>query len=139
MAYRGRYQLGQAVELTLACRDASDTPAVPTNVPRLKVWTPAGALLRFQDLPPLERYTQTGLFHARLILDSTFTAGLYRVTYYWSVGSFRGLDEDGFEVMPGGDADGAVVALHWFSRPQAKFLVQSLDSGKLVQGRNPTV
>jgi hypothetical protein len=137
--YRGRYQNGDTVPLRVLCRDAAGVPGVPPRAPQVTVWSPAGAKVRVRVMPVLDRYGQAGLFHYPLYLDGDFAPGLYRAVYNYNLGSYVGIEEDGFEVLAGGNADGAVVALHFYVRPHARFVMQSLDSGKMVQGRNPTV
>lgn len=135
--YRGRYQLGQEVPLGVLCLNAADTPTAPDRAPTMKVWDAAGTRVADLAIPALDRYAVTGLFRHRLFLDGRFAAGRYTVTYHWNAGSFVGLDADTFEIAAGGHADGSVVAMTWYHRPQAEFIVQQLNSGAIVKGRNP--
>jgi hypothetical protein len=134
----GRFQLGQIVPLLLVTKNAAGTPTVPNAPPTIKVWAPNGTEVLGAAIPMIDRYVQTGIFQGRVFLSALFAAGLYVVTYYYQVGSYQGLATDNFEIMPGGDPDGNVMAMYFYRQPQADFIVQSLDSGKIVQGRNPT-
>lgn len=140
MAYRGRYQLGQHLPIMVLARGSDETPGVPTDTPRATIYSPAGAVVMFFDLPVVDRYSQTGLFGMPLRLGADFaTTGLYRAEYHYLIGSYYGIEEDGFEIVAGGNADGSVISMYYYDRPHAKFIVQELDSGKLRQGRNPTI
>ncbi len=136
--YRGRFQLGQDVPLGVLCRTAVGTATLPDDPPTLDVWT-ATAKVKTLLLPIQDRYGQTGLFGTKLFLDVSYATGIYKAEYRWQIGSYHGLEEDTFEVLPGGDGKGAVIALYHWERPHAKFLVQQLTSGALVRGRNPSV
>lgn len=137
MAYRGRRQLGQEIFLAVLTVDGNGTPTIPDNVPTMKIYTGSGTLVLARSIPIFDRYGTTGLFAYRQFLDGRFASGQYRVTYAWSISGTRYLDEDGFEIVDGGNADGAVLAMTTFVKPQATFIVQDLSSGKTVKGRNP--
>ena len=135
----GRFQLGQTLSLLLLTVDGSGTPQVPLVPPWLKIWQGASLILK-AEMPIIERFKQTGLFLARVFLGPAFTPALYEVEYTYQIdGSYNGVVTDNFEIMPGGNADGNVMSMYFYDRPQAQFIVQSLDSGKIVQGRNPTL
>jgi hypothetical protein len=137
MAFIGRFQLGGTVPLFLITTDANKTPQVPTFPPTVKIWKPSG-LLQVAFVPTIETYTQTGVFLGRVFLGAQFAVGLYRVSYYYQIGLFQGVQVDNFEIMAGGNADGNVMSMYYYACAQANFVVQGLDSGKIVQGRNPT-
>lgn len=140
MAYRGRYQLGQHLPLLVLCRNGNDTPTVPSDVPRATIWSPGNTRILAKDVPVLDRFGQTGLFGGVVFLNNDYsTHGTYTIEYRYLAGGHYGIDTDQFEIMAGGHKDGSVIAMHYFDRPHAKFIVQQLDSGRLVQGRNPSV
>jgi hypothetical protein len=141
--YRGRYQLGTHVPLAVLTVNGSNVPSAPASCPRLEVRTAAGAVV-FGDkpVPVQDRYgaeVDATVFAYSLFLDGRFAAGLYTATYRYTLGSYEGVVVDEFEVVAGGDGDGAVIAMHYFDRPHAKFVVMQLDGGSLVKGRNPRV
>lgn len=136
--YRGRFPLGNDVPLLLLTRNAAGAAVVPDAPPTLDVWSSSGKVKTLL-LPVLDRYGTTGLFAFKLFLDGTYAAGLYTAEYRWQASGYQGLDHDNFEVIPGGDGGGTVLALYHYERPHARFLVQELTSGALVRGRNPTV
>lgn len=136
--FRGRYPLGVEIPLSLQCVNGSGVPALPTEAPTADVWS-SSAKIRTLAVPPLDPSGVTAYFSYRLFLGSLFAVGLYRVFYRYRIGSFSNIVEDAFEIIPGGHQDGAVISLYGFLRPQATYLVQQLDSGKLVRGKNPRV
>jgi hypothetical protein len=139
MAYRGRQQLGTEITLTVLCVDGNGAPVAPTNAPMMEVYDSAGNQITGKRIPPLEQAVVTGLFQYNLFLGALFSAGTYTVVYRWVSGGNHYGEMDTFEIIPGGHADGSVISLYFYERPGARFLVQQLDSGKLVQGKNPRV
>lgn len=139
--YLHRYQLGETIGLLLACKDGSNTPVVPDNPPQAVLWAPDDTKLLQKEMPILDRYSTTGLFLLPVFLGHQFTTGSYRVTYNWTSGSgtYTGMSEDGFEIVAGGHEDGRVIATHFFQRPDATFVVQQYDSGKVKASRNPKI
>lgn len=139
MAYLGRFQVGTTVALFAHCHIANSTPATPDDCPQFRVKAsddtyPAAALMTV-----LDKYGTTGLFWYPLFLDASFPTGQCRVTYSFNVGNFFGLEQDIFEVVPGGDADGTVTGMHYYARPHADFIVRSRETGTIARGRNPRV
>jgi len=141
VSYRGRYKLGDHVPLLLLTRSASGTPTLPLDVPYAKVWDNTGTLVHNFFMPIADRFAVTGLFTHNMRLGGRFpTLGMYRVVYFYNLsGSYHGTDEDTFELIAGGDNDGTVISDYFYNRPFASFVVQQLDSGKLVSGRNPRI
>lgn len=139
MSYRGRYQLGQEIPLGVLTVNASGAPSFPTTAPHMDVFSGSAKVVSGKLLPVVDRGGQTGYFHYPLYLGPQFAAGRYSVVYRYLVGTYLGQVEDTFEVIAGGDDEGEVLAMHWFERPQADFVVQQLSSGKLVRGRNPRI
>lgn len=135
--YRGRWQLGQEIPLAVLCVDADETPTNPDAAPFLDVYSTSAKVIAGRRLPLLDRNGQRAFFQLNLRLDSRFAAGVYQVVYHYTIGSYLGQVHDTFEVVAGGDADGASIAAYWYERPHADFLVRQLDSGQLVKGKNP--
>lgn len=135
----GRYQLGQEVALTLLCTDASGTPTNPVSAPHADIFRGSTKVLSGLLFPVLDAGSTTGLFQRNVFLGNLFSTGRHQVVFRYLVGSYLGQVTDDFEILAGGDPDGAVIAAHWYERPHAGFVVQQKDSGKLIKGRNPTV
>lgn len=135
--YLGRFQLGDTLPLLLLTRDADDALQLPDHPPNMKIWKPDATLLRAEEMPIVEKFAQPGTFLSRVFLGTAFLVGVWTITYHYTIGSYLGLGEDIFEIMPGGNADGHIMSMYFYDRPHAAFIVQSLDSGQLVSGRNP--
>ena len=137
--YRGRVQLGQTLFLLLQTTNASGEPAMPDDIPRLTVWDNDGTLIERLDMPVLDRHEQTGMFHYPLYLGNLYAAGAYTVTYLYrhTGSSYSGMEDDTFEVAAGGDADGTVVGMYFYKRPDQDIIVQQCESGVVKAGRNP--
>jgi len=128
------------VPLYIGTVDASGDLTLPDAVPQAKIFT--GTTFIESKLVPVEdRYVLTGWFRATLFLGHLYSPGFYTVVYYYSTGSgaFNGLATDNFEIVPGGDARGAVIGTYFYARPEANYIVQGLESGSIIKGRNPTV
>jgi hypothetical protein len=137
--YLGRYQRGQ--ELPVAVRTlTANAPANPDAGPVLTIYR--------GDNPPVQVYQRVmacdlqgvaaGTFRLGVFLGQAFQAGHHLlVVRYPDGGGTSRVGVGSFDVLPGGSADGAVIALHPVERPSARFLVQQLDSGRLLRGRNP--
>jgi hypothetical protein len=134
--YRGRIQLGNEVFVGLLCTDANKIPFAPLEAPTMDVWSSSGLVLT-KALPAVDQTFITGLFGYRLFLGSLFNTGQYRVFYRYRNGSYDFMDFDTFEVVPGGDPGGAVIAMYPFRTPGANCLIQQLDGGTIVRGKNP--
>lgn len=111
---------------------------MPNNPPVIDI-RGSGGLIRQVQAPGLDRYQVTGLFSYPLRLDASFPAGSYSATYFFVAGSFNGLEEDTFEVVAGGNSDGAIVTHHYWARPEATYLVQQTESESILLKRNPSI
>ena len=136
--YRGRFQQGQTLGMLLVTTDASSTPQKPDRPPVLKIWQGATLVLS-AEVPMIDRATDLGHFLARVFLGNSFPAASYEVTFQWQVGSYAGMQTDNFDVVPGGSPDGNIMAMYFYRRPHANFVIQSLESGRIIEGRNPVV
>ena len=137
--YRGRYMLGDHLPLGVLTVDGSQTPVAPTAAPTLDIYSSSAKVIANKSLPCIDRYGVTGVFGMRLFLDARYATGLYCVVYRWTTGSYKGLEIDDFEIIAGGDPDGVPIATHLYHRPDSDFIVQQLDSGRIIKGRNPTI
>lgn len=138
MAYRGRHPLGSRLLLGVRCLNGSGTPTLPDNAPVALVYSSTGLVASLR-LPVVDRQDVTGWFAQPLLLDSRFAAGPHRVVYQYSLSGTAGGQSDHFEVVPGGHADGAGLAVSYYSRPASDFVLLQTDSGRLLRRRNPRV
>lgn len=133
----GRYQLGLELPLTLECTlaRAADTPSThPTYEARAADGTVAASGRVAAD--PLAGIV--GFFRGPLFLDDRFSVGRYTIAYRWQDSLARDRVElQTVDVIPGGDVDGAIIALHPVERPDRTSLVYQTDAGVLARGLNP--
>ena len=134
---RGRFQLGQFVTLGVQCTDVNDTPTLPTAPPQMEIWQGSTIVIAAKEIPIVDRYRITARFGFRQPLDGRFAAGTYLASYTYTVGSLGVFEIDSFEVVAGGNADGAAIAMTQFDRPHARFLIWQTDMRKILYGRSP--
>lgn len=138
MSYLGRFQLGADVPLFLRCRDASLTPTQPDAPPQAKVFS-GTTVVEARLMPVCDQKYVAGQFRLPLRLTRIYSVGRYQVVYYYAKGSFHGLHTDDFEIVPGGDARGAISSAYFLERPEASYVVQGTEEGAILVGRNPAV
>lgn len=140
MSYLGRFQLGASVPLYLRCVNVSNAPSLPDNPPQAKIFS-GTTVVEARKMPIEDRYVPncTGTFRLPLFLGRLYAAGRYTAVYYYRVSSYYGMVEDCFDVVPGGDPRGSVVSAYFLERPEASYVVQALEDGSIIKGRNPTV
>ncbi len=136
MSYLGRQMLGGRILLGVRCQGPTGVPLVPDQAPVALVYSSSGLVASLR-LPIRDRQDLDGWFQTSLLLDSRFSTGLYRVVYQYTISGVAGGDTDTFEVVPGGQADGAGLALVYYSRPASDFCLLQSDSGRLIRKRNP--
>jgi hypothetical protein len=134
----GHYQLGQLLPLRVWTHTNARVPTEPDAAPFVQVIAENGTITYATTLPILDRQRVTGYFHYRLSLDARFSAQRYDVIYTYSISGTVLAAQASFEVLPGGDAKGAGIAIHFFRQPSADFVL--LQSGKALQKlKNPEV
>jgi len=136
--YLGRFFTGEILPLVFQCADANGTPTVPSNAPYIDLRGSGGQITQVQ-MPVLDKPNTTGLFMYPLLLNSSFTTGRYSATYFANAGGYPNLEVDAFEVVAGGDSEGAVITQAFWSRPEASYLVQQTEAGSVLLKRGPTV
>lgn len=134
--FRGRPQLGDHVFVSVRCENSSGEPANPDEAPVLDVWQ-AGVKAKSLACPRIDHAGVTGLFGYWLFLGAGLAAGQCQVVWHCRVGSHYQVEIDTFEILPGGDTDGAVLSMIELRRPHANFILHQLDSGRLRKGQNP--
>jgi hypothetical protein len=144
-SYLGRFRLGDIVTLLLLSTGEDGMAVDPAGPPRARIVVlgpPAPGVTYDLTLPRAESPgVHMGFFP---LVSSTppygeLSIGRYAVRYSWDVGGFAGSATACFDVTPGGDAGGRVIALHEVRRPPRSHLVAQLSSGVLVAGSNPRV
>lgn len=134
--YFGRYENGQEVRLHVQCRDTTGQQVAPSNIPHLDIFSNGSKIAANVPMFP-EDTKVTGLFVCPYFLQS-FSPGTCQVVFRWPVGFTTSLVAVGyFEVVPGGNDDGAVISMFYFETPQGRYLLQQTDAGIIKQGKNP--
>lgn len=136
--YLGRQPLGQEAAFSVTAAGVDGIPAWPSDPPFIDVWRGATLILSGLQMAKIDT-SVVGRFRINLFLDRRFSVGQYRTILRWKVGSHRGVRIDHWEIVAGGHVDGAVIGMAYHEMPFASFLVQQLDSGNLVRGKNPKV
>jgi hypothetical protein len=137
--FLGFYQLGDRVPLRLYTRNATQTPSTPDAAPVVVIYGENGAKFWEGKLPLLDQERQTGYFHRQINLDSAFTSQRYTVFYTWKISSVLLASHEEFEVMGGGDANGAGIAMNYFRQQIADYVLLQDDNGVLNKLRGPEV
>lgn len=139
--YLGRIQLGAELPISCLTVDANSLPTAPDAPPALKIWSGTTLILSAQ-MPVNDRFgtsTVCTFFLYPLFLGGQYATGTYDVNLSWKIGSFVGVEDAKFDVVAGGHADGAIVAMTLYRRPEADFVVWQTTGGKLQRGRGPKV
>ena len=137
--YLGNFMLGQFVPITIQCVDGNGTPTLPAAAPILRIYDqdglPVGTSKR---MPIVDRVASPGLFILSMQLDSSFAVGdTLSVVIQYRIGTDFYVKTCYFAVVGGGDVKGAIISMAFYERPQAKFLVQKLDSFRRNIVKNP--
>ena len=133
----GRFELGQEIVVPLLCTDGAGVAVVPDVAPAIAFYNGAGVKVLSDLMACRDRFGATGLFFYRRPLGSAFGSGKWSISMSWKAAGVARLRVFQFEIIPGGDAAGAVVSQYFFERPQAVYLVQHTDGGTRTFGRNP--
>lgn len=132
----GRRKLGDYLPITILTKTISGGPLMPDAPPFAFVYNSSGTVVATVQLPPVDQFNAPGLFQLQLFLGSAYAVGLYRVSVHYTISGTANVDEEQFEIVAGGNAEGTINSLDWYHCPQADFILQQLTSGQIVQGRN---
>lgn len=136
--YLGSFQLGQEVAYRVHSATSSGEPAAPDAAPLARVYAQDGDAVRSGLKVPSRNYPRiVGLFEGRLQLNEDFEAGLHTVLVTWAVSGVKKAASFSFAVLPGGNGSGQVTSLYSHPRPNANYVVQGRDSGRIYKGKNP--
>lgn len=136
----GRFQLGDWVPITFPTVNNTRTPSWPTATPTIKTFDASDVTTVVETLrpPAFDMQRQTGLFRHWLRLSSTYAANkTYLAVATWTISGTDYADMFQWIVLPGGDADGAVIGAKFVSRPEANVVAYCVDGGKLKTSNNP--
>lgn len=136
--YFGRFALGREIPLYVQCTSTAGVPTAPDAAPTMLIYAQGGgAAIINKRIPPLERYTATGLFQYMQMLTSSFSAGLYYVTFRYAISGTQKAAQGTFEVVAGGDSTGMYNSLFFLDRPSTDWILGTLDSGSITLNRGP--
>ena len=136
--YLGRKSLGQEAAFSVSAGDSSGVISWPSDVPFVDVWKGSSLVLSGLKMPKIDTL-RVGQFRLSLFLDTRFSVGRYEIVKRWTVGTYHGVEIDVLDVTAGGHADGAIISMFYHEMPQANFIIQQTDGGKLRRGKNPKV
>jgi hypothetical protein len=134
--YLGRYQLGQEVKIGLPTVDGSGNPVQPDSAPTAVITHPDAIV------DPAVKLAMDGgptAFALGIDLGYATILGTYTVSYSYQAGVFAGSGGDTFDVIAGGDPGGRIISMTAYDRPEASYVVAQISSGRIVQGRNPSL
>jgi len=132
----GRFKLGQFVPIAVTCL-SEETPYAPTAAPTVTIYDASSARVLSSVMPVVDKVPAPGFFVLDVLLNSDFSAGHYSVAINYVANSTSCLVVMHFEVLPIGNANGAVISQFFYERPQARFLVQKLSSAARRFLKNP--
>lgn len=134
----GRYHLGEEIAFGIVAKNSTGLPVEPDAAPTFSVYAANGTkIISDKKFPPIDRTAVAGIFGYAQFLGMTFAAGQYLLYVKWVKSGFNGRYIEKFEVMPGGDAGGNVIAMTEFKKPHNTYIVRQLTSGIISAGRNP--
>ena len=140
MAWLGTKLLGQWVSVPVSCKDASGDQIAPDAAPTVTIYKANDTPITGVDsvkMPPLSPGQLTGFFNLDVQLGSHFSAGRYHCLVEYLVSTVKHAEQHFFEIAAGGNANGAYVAMFYYPRPQANYVVGQLDDGTLEFRRGP--
>jgi hypothetical protein len=129
MADLGRVQRGNYIALRLAATSQ------PDSLPTATIRDPGNSILDTVTMF-IEGDDFLG-WSAIVWLGGGLALGTYQATYLYSVDGSPFTTTDQFEVVAGGDSGGKVISLFSYTRPEGSYVLAQLESGRLVQGKNP--
>lgn len=136
--FLGRFMLGAHVAISANCR-AADRPYAPVAAPVFRVYDGSGLLVASGKIPPSDVGAVTGLFIFNLRLGDDFAVGQHSVIIQFTANGSPRMAVQHFEIVEGGDTDGAVVSAYFYERPMSSFVVGRLDSNQRILAKNPRI
>lgn len=137
--FLGHYQLGDLVPITVWTMDSNDTPQKPDDVPVVHIYDADGDPADGRTIPIIDQRNTTGYFHYRFNLDSQYSTGDYTAIANYVISSTHYAAIHQFEVLPGGNAEGNGIAMHFFKQAAADYILMQTDQGTLKRLRNPSL
>jgi hypothetical protein len=134
----GRLQLGTYLEVLFQPTTGNNEPALPDAVPTIQVRrTSDGAVVHSGLMPVLDKTVSPGLFYLPLFLGFGFAAGGHTLRLSCTIDGDPVLDTRSFTIVAGGDVQGQALAMVYFHKPHADFVVFQTENGSISRGKNP--
>lgn len=125
----------------LQCTNVNDTPDDPSGIPQIQIYRDGSSpsLVQTIQIPAELRGVETGLFRYPLFLgDQYANAGRYLIVFKWNDSAgMAHVKTAAMHILPGGSADGSVIAMFQSNRPDASHLLFQCDSGRIIRKANP--
>ena len=139
--WRGTRILGDEIMLGCSCDPGNGVPTAPDSAPTMRIYDSTGTLVVGKTIPPLDKFSSTGLFSYMQPLNSSFATGRYVVRYSYVISGTTYTPEfDVFEIVAGGNAAGQGISMFYLDRPdQNDFILAQTDSGSLTISRGPRI
>lgn len=136
--YVGRFTLGERFFAVLLGDRATARFDVNTP-PTFTIYNAVGVKVLSGLVPPLDPYgAGKRLFALPVRLTATFGVGRYAIAFnYTTADTATWLKVSHFDVVAGGNAAGNVIAMTYYQRPHATFLVMRTDQDQRLLARNP--
>lgn len=134
--YLGRFQQGQELPLAIQCFATGETPGLPVAAPIVRMYR-EGTLVDEVILPIQEDAQVVGRFGMDYRLGYLATPGRYLAAYWYEANAMVVSQYQVFEVVPGGDPAGPVIASQVIGRPDGDRVLAQPSSGTLLFGRDP--
>lgn len=136
----GRFQVGKEITYRFLTRNGNGSPVAPDDAPLAFVYDGSGNTISAASKVPSEDYPlKTGLFEGRIFLDERFSTGKYSIRISWVISGTEYSTTMFFEIIPGGDGAGQITSMYYHQRPNASFVVNGRDSGRIYKGKNARV
>jgi hypothetical protein len=138
----GRFQLGDWVPIVFRTTDSSGVLTAPTttsdHAPIGAVYLGSTTKVEKFKLNIIDPVVSPATFTYRIRLSSSYSVGRYSIAILFTTGSgaYTGRKLFSFEVVGGGNTNGAITSGHSFERPEAYHYVHAVDSGQILEGRN---
>lgn len=135
--WMGQYQAGQFALVAMRALDTSGAPVWPEEAPGMMVLRCTdNTVVSTRKIALFER-SVVGYFQDRIQLDATFTVGGYDVLFTYKVAGAQRMQQCRFEVVAGGDPDGAIIAAYFVRSDQQSHVIIQTDTGICARHKNP--
>ncbi len=134
--YLGRFAVGSEIPLWVAVRDQHGSLALPTTTPPVADIYNLDARTHVDsvEVSRLRGSRNDSVYAMSYLLGRLYSPARYAVLYRATTGGFTGFTLSIFEVVPGGDPSGPVIASHTFDADAGDQVMAHLGSGSLAKG-----